>query len=191
MDLAYERADWIPTEAAKALIRNNGPVLAYIGGKEGAFTGKDHNFLPGETVEKQIIVINNSRVTVECECEWRLGLPRAVKGERKVTIKTGEQERVAIKFKLPETLPPGEYTLALKARFAGGEIQEDSFAVHVLPAVSFAEQKGKIALFDPAGETRRLFERVGVPFRVVEAMADLSGFDTLVIGKGAMTIALK
>ncbi|PJB28081.1 hypothetical protein CO111_02450, partial [Candidatus Desantisbacteria bacterium CG_4_9_14_3_um_filter_50_7] len=110
MDLAYERADWIPTEAAKALIRNNGPVLAYIGGKAGAFTGKDHNFLPGETVEKQIIVINNSRVTVECECEWRLGLPRAVKGERKVTIKTGEQERVAIKFKLPETLPPGEYT---------------------------------------------------------------------------------
>ena len=58
----------------------------------------------------------------------------------------------------------------------------------MLPAVSFSEQKGKIALFDPAGETRRLFERVGVPFRLVEAKANLAGFDTLVIGKGAMSL---
>ena len=45
----------------KALIRNNMPLLAYIGGKPEAFTSKDHNFFPGETVDKQLIVINNSR----------------------------------------------------------------------------------------------------------------------------------
>ncbi len=33
MDMAYERSDWIPTAAAQALIRNNLPLLAYIGGK--------------------------------------------------------------------------------------------------------------------------------------------------------------
>jgi len=68
MDLAYETSDWIPTAGAKALIRNNRPLLAYIGGKPGSFTSKAHNFFAGETIEKQIIVINNSRLSVSCEC---------------------------------------------------------------------------------------------------------------------------
>src|SRR2546428_11536517 len=33
MDLAFERSDWVPTAAAQALLRNNLPLLAYIGGK--------------------------------------------------------------------------------------------------------------------------------------------------------------
>src|SRR5262249_43053313 len=48
-----ERSDWVPTAAAQALLRNNRPLLAYVGGKPGSFTSKDHTFLPGETVEKQ------------------------------------------------------------------------------------------------------------------------------------------
>jgi hypothetical protein len=75
MDLAYDRGDWLPTETAEALLRNNRPLLAYLGGKPDAFTSKDHNFLPGETVEKQVIVLNSSRQTVTCECSWSLRLP--------------------------------------------------------------------------------------------------------------------
>jgi len=70
MDLAYEPADWVATLAAAAMYRNNRPLLAYLAGKPAPFTSKDHNFLPGETVEKQIILINNSREAVTAECEW-------------------------------------------------------------------------------------------------------------------------
>ncbi len=63
MDLAYERSDWLPTADGQALLRNNMPLLAYIAGKPDAFTSKDHNFYPGETVGKQLVVINNSRET--------------------------------------------------------------------------------------------------------------------------------
>ena len=78
MDLAFERSDWIPTVAAESLYRNNMPLLAYIGGKAAAFTSKDHNFLPGETVEKQLIVINNSRADGRlASASWSLGLPQA------------------------------------------------------------------------------------------------------------------
>ena len=73
IDLGFERTDWIPTLAAKAVYRNNLPLLAYIGGKSAAFTSKDHNFLPGETVDKQLIIINNCRETVACQCQWSLG----------------------------------------------------------------------------------------------------------------------
>ncbi|MCK4282722.1 MAG: hypothetical protein KAX44_00270, partial [Candidatus Brocadiae bacterium] len=60
-EAAYKREDWIPVSFGKAFLRNNGPLLAYIGGEPGDFTSKDHNFLPGQTARKQIIVINNSR----------------------------------------------------------------------------------------------------------------------------------
>ena len=63
MAYAYKASDWEPTLTGQALIRNNGPVLAYIGGKPGDFTEKGHDFVAGETVRKQLIVINNSRRT--------------------------------------------------------------------------------------------------------------------------------
>ena len=66
MDTAFERSDWIASVDGQALIRNNRPLLAYIGGDVDHFTGKGHNFTPGEAVEKQIIVLNNSRETVTC-----------------------------------------------------------------------------------------------------------------------------
>ena len=59
--MAFHPADYQPTLAAQALYRNNMPLLGYIAGKPAAFTSKDHNFLPGETLEKQLVVINNSR----------------------------------------------------------------------------------------------------------------------------------
>ncbi len=79
--------DWVPTADGQAILRNNQPLLAYIAGKPAAFTGKDHNFYPGETVEKQIIVINNSRETVTAECGWsmRLQQGRDMGGTRRRT----------------------------------------------------------------------------------------------------------
>src|SRR5262249_26581851 len=109
----FEMADWVPTAAAKALIRNNRPLLAYIAGKPGAFTSKDHNFLPGQRVEKQLTVINNSRETISCECDWSLNLPRRDAGSRKLIVRTGEQERIPLRFELPSTLAPGNYEISV------------------------------------------------------------------------------
>src|SRR5205814_9511765 len=53
--------------------------------------GKDHNFQAGETVEKQLVVINNSRRTLEFRCEWSLGLPRPVAGQKQVSVDTGQK----------------------------------------------------------------------------------------------------
>ncbi|HZJ16722.1 MAG TPA: glycoside hydrolase family 2 TIM barrel-domain containing protein, partial [Chthoniobacteraceae bacterium] len=111
MDTAFKRDDWIATPAAQALLRNNGPLLAYLAGKAAAFTSKDHTFFPGETVEKQIIVINNSRETVTCDNGWSLALPQAVTGNRQITVATGQQGRIELRFDLPATLAPGRYEL--------------------------------------------------------------------------------
>ncbi len=297
MDLAFERADWAPTAAGQALLRNNRPLLAYIGGKPARFTSKDHNFVAGETVEKQLILINNSRESAVCDCEWSLNLPQPLAGRQRATLPAGEQARISLRFALPETLAPGPYEISATFRFGTGETQSDSFTIHVLPRpaplslfrvvhkrarpcsassppaplqppnpsttvgtgragwrgesaivagvlciqdetsvpprqparpgplftlgcpvagahavgggpgvrrrpgpqlpthhseISLWERsQGKaavrIALFDPRGETGNLLESLCVPFQRVEAAADLSPYDLLIVGKAALT----
>jgi hypothetical protein len=187
-DLAFEPSDWVPNAAGKALIRNNQPLLAYIGGKPSRVTSKDHIFRPGETVEKQIIVINNSRETVGCTCEWKLDLPSgALMGSKQVTIATGQQERVAASLPLPASVAPSTYDLRMSARFSTGETQDDSFAIDVL-ASQLDAPRARIALFDPKGETRALLDNLGIRTQSVDASADLSAFDALVVGKAALTL---
>ena len=188
VDIGYELSDWVPTEAAKALMRNNQPLLAYIAGKPERFTSKAHIFVTGETVEKQIIVINDSRRTTTCDITWSFGLPRAQKGSKRVAVETGQQARVPLRFSLPDGLAPGEYTLAMSATFGSGETQKDSFVVHVMSRAPKPRVAGKVALFDPKGETASMLREMGVDCETVEADVDLSSYGTLIIGKSALTV---
>jgi hypothetical protein len=188
MDLAFEASDWVPTAAAQALLRNNMPLLAYIGGKPEAFTSKDHNFCPGETVGKQLIVINNSRKAVTAECRWSLGLPRAVTGTKAIALPTGQQERIPLSFELPANAAPGRCELKATVVFDTGETQDDVFAVDVISRALAPQAAGRIALFDPKGETGKLLDAMGVRHEPVQANADLSAYDTLIVGKGALTL---
>jgi hypothetical protein len=180
-------SDWVPTAAGRALLRNNRPLLAYVGGRRGGVTGKDHNFRAGEAVEKQLVLVNDCRETIACECAWSLNLPRPVTGKKTVTVPTGDQERVPLHFDLPRALAPGKYELTATVGFAGRETQKDSFTIHVLPAPARPPADLKIALFDPRGETAKLLGGLGVRAEAVEATADLAGHDVLVVGKGALT----
>jgi hypothetical protein len=188
MDLAFAPSDWVPSAGAEAVIRNNGPLLAYLGGKPTAFTSKDHNFRAGETVQKQVVIINNSRETVTCDCKWSFGLPQAVANSGRVSVPTGEQARIPLHFDLPTALAPGEYELSATVRFSTGGTQKDSFAVHVMPRPQPLNPNGKIALFDPKGETGKLLEGMGVRCQPVGANADVSTYDTLIVGKSALTV---
>lgn len=187
-DLAYELEDWVPTQAADALLRNNMPLLGWIAGRPDAFTSKDHLFCPGETVEKQVIVINNSREAVTCGLSWSLNLPEPVSGTSEVTVPTGDQARIPLQFDLPASLPPGTYNLATSFNFSTGETQEDAFTLRVIPRAVDPQVDLKIALWDPNGETAALLKEMGVSFDPVDADADLALFDLLIVGKSALTV---
>ena len=185
VDMAFEMSDWEPTADAQALLRNNMPLLAYIAGKPARFTSKDHNFRAGEAIEKQLVIINNSRETVNCDWEWSVSLPQPISGRGKVAVPTGDQARVAVSFALPPA-GPAAYELTATVRFSTGETQTDSFAIHAMPRVGRIRPGGGIALFDPGGETGRLLESMGLRCQPVGAAADLSPYQILVIGKGAL-----
>jgi hypothetical protein len=188
MDLAFERTDWLPTDAAHALLRNNLPLLAYIAGKPGALTGKDHNFLPDEAFEKQAIVVNNSRRTIMCDCSWSLALPEPIGGSKRVEVPAGGQARVPLRVELPRELAAGEYELKAHLEFSDGQSQEDSLAIDVLLRPAVQRLPGRVALFDPRGETKPWLKTTGTQFDGVEADANLAGYDVLIVGKGALSV---
>jgi hypothetical protein len=123
---------------------------------------------------------------VSCDCDWSLGLPRPLAGSKKISVPTGEQERILLRFELPAALPAGPYVLSASVRFSNGETQKDDFTIHILPQPSDLATTGKIALLDPKGETRKLLSALAVPFKEVKADADLSGYDVLIVGKEAL-----
>jgi hypothetical protein len=164
-----------PTAVAEALGRCNMPLLAYIGGKPAAFTSKDHNFLPGETVEKQLIVINDSREGITARCDWRCG---TLSGGAGVNLSPGEQQRVPLRLPAPQ---PGQHELRADFAFSNGQRQEDSLAIDVLAPAARPAAAPRVAVFDPAGSLQGMGTRV-------EAASDLAGFDTLIVAKGALTL---
>jgi len=188
MDLAYAREDWVPTPAAQALLRNNRPLLAYIAGKPARFTSQDHNFFPGETVEKQFLALNNSRERVRCEIGWTLRLHQALSGAAQVIVDPGQQARIPWSLELPSDLVSGRYELSAQFKFSTGEMQDDRFAIDVLPQPKDRPVNAKIAVFDPPGETAALLDRLGLQTESVGAEADLSGFDWLIVGKAALRL---
>ena len=188
MDTAYDADDWEALAPAKALLRSNQPLLAYIAGAPGRFTEKDHNFTPGASVEKQIIVINDTRETVEAVCLWTLNLPTPVNGAARTVVATGEQARLPMVFALPADLAPGTYTIAATVGFSTGETQKDTFAIDVLRATVTPAGEARVVLFDPVGDTQAALSALGVEFEQVGADAEVAPDATLVIGRKALTV---
>jgi hypothetical protein len=56
-----------------------------------------------------------------------------------------------------------------------------------MPPPTAPKVDGKIALFDPKGQTSKLLNMMGIRYRPVEANADLSVYDILIVGKSALT----
>jgi hypothetical protein len=189
MDVAYQPSDWEPIADGKALLANNQPVLAYIAGEADAFTEKGHNFLPGQTVEKQLVLINNSREPIEFACEWALNLPKPMPGKLTVKVETGNQARIPLRFVLPADLPVGAYSINAHIQCGAALEQSDTFTIDVLrPASAAAHRSGAIALFDPQGQTAAWMQQAGIEFTRVAADADLAHVDLLVVGKFALTL---
>jgi len=187
-DLAYQASDWVATPTATSLLRNNLPLLGWIAGRPERFTSEDHVFYPGERIEKQLVVINNSRRMVTCDASWSADLGPGFGGARQVVVPTGDQARIPVKISLPAALPPGSYAITAAFKFSTGESQEDAFTVQVLPHPARPRSSPKIALFDPPGQSAKLMAELGVACQPVDAAADLAGFDILLIGKAALTV---
>ena len=198
IDIAFDRDDWIESAGAKSLLRNNMPLLGYIAGKDAAFTSKDHNFLPGETVEKQLVAINNSRQSLNCLCQYSLnppwkGIENLVYDQGNFKLETGNIKQIPFQVKLPDDLAPGTYEIEATFRFSGlddtnFDFRKDKFSINVLPKRTQVPEM-KIAIFDPKGETSKLLEDLGVNYQTIQTVSKAADCDVLILGKESLDSA--
>ncbi len=145
-----------------ALQENNGPTLAWIAGRPGQYTAKDHHFAGGETLAKQIALINDARDPQDFTATWTATVDGRAVGAGTVQGRLGVSEirQVPIEAALPAqgSGARGDGRLDLTCAI-GGTPHRDTFALRVYgpePA-----RRGLIAVAGPDGPTHRMLEDLG------------------------------
>lgn len=158
---AYQPQAHIIHPGGEAIRQNNGPTLAWIAGSPDAFTAKDHNFTAGEKLQKQLVLINDTRSTQDFSFDWEVAVDgqQIAQGEKTGAIATAQTLFFPIKVQLPKgsgNKADGE--IRLKASI-GNRQHEDRFAFRTFPTLPKAI--GTIATFDPVGKTTRMLQQLG------------------------------
>ncbi len=175
-----------PTSLGRAFRRWNQPAIAFIGGEPGRFTEKGHNVLPGATVRKQLVVVNDSRRDVRVTGEWSLD-GRPFTKPVSFAVGPGDKAFAPVSLPLPADIAPGEHSLSVRVRFERDTPQEDAFAFHVLAPPPSLSLSSRFGLFDPEGRTSALLDRLGVAATRVRAGDSLDGVDVLILGRRALS----
>jgi beta-galactosidase len=166
-----------------ALQEVNGPTLAWIAGPAGAYTAKDHHFSPGQEINKQIVLINDTRRPQNFTAAWTatVGGKQVARGEAQGSLAVSE-----IRFLPFQVIAPAEEAgaradgrITLTATI-GATRHQDAFAFHV-----FGEDKpggGPIAVVDPDGLTTKMLAELGYRTRPWDGAAA----PLVVIGRNAL-----
>ena len=149
-----------------------------------AFMSKDHNFYGGDTLRKQIVLINDSRdpkpMSVSYDIQAGDGA-NGVNGDGQV--KAGETLFWPIELRLPEVRERQEGKISLTAHI-GDAVHKDEFTFTIFPKPQ-APEGLSVSVFDPEGQTTAMLNRIGVKTTVWDGK---STKDVLVIGRKAMSL---
>jgi beta-galactosidase len=171
--------------AGIALMEANGPTLAWISGPSGSFTSKDHHFLAGQAVAKQVVFINDERTVQDYTYAWTVELDgkRVASENGKGRIDPAKTLFVPLGFRLPDLAgrPRAAGTISLQAKIGSREHQ-DLFSFHVFPKPTPLGQT--VALYDPAGKTRKMLAALGCTIREWDGKASR---EVIVIGRDALS----
>lgn len=144
----------------------NGPTLAWIAGPAGAYTAKDHHFSSGRKVEKQVVLINDTRQpqNYTATCVTTVGGKEVGKVQLQGSLAVSEIRSIPFKVSAPVVEPGGKADgqITLSATI-GGNRHEDAFAFRV-----FGDDEsgsGQIAIVDPDGMTSKLLAKLGYQAR--------------------------
>ena len=164
-------------------------LLAYIGGSAERFTAKDHEFFPGETVQKQVIVLWDGGWKTEVSAEWEatVGGEKIAGGTSPLALAAGEIHKVPIAFTLPAAVQRGDGEIHLKVKQDGKDFSTDVFRFQVIPHPQ-AAARGAVLLWDPTGESAWVGQS-GATVTAWKPGQGLKATDVLIIGRNALTNA--
>ncbi len=154
----------------EVLKKVNGESLAWIAGPGGipdqkinaekVLTEKTHHYTPGQTLEKQLALINDYRgpTAFTATYEIKLGDETLLKKDLNGTLKVTEIRLIPISVKLPVVNGIRRGSIALTATI-GEEKHEHTLEFDVIPPAS--QPKLTLSVFDPNGTTSKYLKSLG------------------------------
>jgi beta-galactosidase len=166
-----------------ALKEINGPTLAWIAGSAEAYTAKDHHFSSGQTIHKQIVLINDTRESQDFTAAWTatVGGESVGKGQTQGRLAVSEIRFLPFQVVAPREDAGGKADgqITLNATI-GNASHQDTFAFRV-----FGEDRpgrGLIPAVDPSGLTTKMLVNLGYQTRPWSG----EGAPLVVIGRNAL-----
>ena len=176
-----EKKNFRPTPTGEVLLRDNQPLLAFLGGAP-VFTDKTHIYKPGEPIHKQLIIINDHHSARDVAYLWRIGDGEWSSRET-VRVDPGETVAIPLEGIMPES---ASGTCRLEARIsADGRERVERILLHLPPGGNAAEARAQLRLFDPKGMSASALRAAGVEFTPVTNPGELADGDALLIGREA------
>lgn len=155
-----ERGGWKVTPAGQAMMTSNGPYLAYVAHKgDGAdLLKKDHHYRSGETLQKQIVVLNDSLKDCPYSLKWSVveGKKILATGSLVGTAPTGKRLLLPFQCKLPVVSAKTDCQILLNGSINTQPLPEDSFQLRVYPPPTAGASS--VTLDDPLGDSRKYLE---------------------------------
>jgi beta-galactosidase len=145
---------------AMALVETNRQTLSFLGGKPHEFTEKGHSFFAGETVAKQVVLLNDTRAeqtfswTVQVKIGNDLLAERAGSGR----FEPAGTRFVPFDFTLPQVTAKTSGVIEVMTKIGETE-SRDSFPFRVFPQLPVATQT--VCVLDPVGETTGFLQSLG------------------------------
>jgi hypothetical protein len=152
----------------------------------------DHRFYSGEQVARHVDVFNEALEPSVLELAWTLSRGDEVvdRGQQQLQLGPGERQTVELQLHLPQVEQRTDVTWRLTLTRNQLNVFDQQHTLTVFPRLRLATPPVTLGLWDPAGTTRRLFERVGLRTQNVATLqqipAELPG---LVIGAGTLQAA--
>lgn len=176
-----------PSVLGDTFIRWNMPLCGFVAGSVDRFTEKSHVFHPGDTIAKQLVILNDTRHPISCNYSWSVPSLN-FKGNGKNDVPPGQAALLPIEMTLPETAPSATAALEAVFDFGAGGIQRDATPIHILAKPPEVALRSRVGLWDPKDLTAPALRRLGVKFTQCQPPSEISAVDLLVIGRQALTV---
>ncbi len=167
-----------PLPVASALKEALAPKLVFLDGGAEEPVDKTHNYPSGGTLEKRIVLINDTQKNAEFRGTWTFA---GKEGRFREVLNPGEIRHLPISITLPKVSIRTEYKLTVKPE----SLPATSMNIAVFPATD-VKISGGIALYDPKGLTADTLERLKIKTADASKLNSLNGIRLLLIGRESL-----
>ncbi|MCC7492959.1 MAG: hypothetical protein IT204_11445 [Fimbriimonadaceae bacterium] len=170
----------------QALADYCGDLDLYLAGPGDDWPSKDHSFDAGESITKQVVLLNDLSVDRPLTLRWTVQTAAGqtiASGQLDAVAQAGRPTKVPLTFRAPAVT--ARTALTLRVTPSDARFRESSLALQVFPPAPPLRLPAGTLLYDPPGDTTRLLQAAHAVAAPLTAASVLTDVPLVLVGRGA------